>query len=450
MRFTPWATRMATILGLSATALLTACGGGGGGGSTAHVRLVNATLTQPSLDLVINSKDVSTKVTTGTAGSYGDVDTSNTAGQIQTTGSGTSVTALAPSLSGDTNYTVVAYTSAGAVRSSLLQENVDAPDSGKAKLLILDLAPDAGGVDIYVLGSADSPDTASPLITNNTGGGSGGYNLLNSGTFRIRVTGTGVRSDVRLDIPAVTLDSASVNTLVLTNTVSGSLLNAAHLVQRGTVKPYQNTLTRVRAINAMAGSSVVSASVTDTSTSTTTSILSASKPPNVSNYSVFTAGSGTVTVTIDGTPTTLPASAFVAGQDYTLLALGSGTGRVAQLKDDNTLPAVSGNVKIRLINGLSDPSASATLNVNSQDVPTAINVAAGTTSDSYSSNGYANGGNGVPVMVTSPASPTGDPLWVGSGTVSSPGNTVLTANGVYTVIIMGDPTSPRGRLSKDR
>ncbi|MBW8846690.1 MAG: DUF4397 domain-containing protein [Burkholderiales bacterium] len=452
MRFTPWATRLALTLGLSATAFLTACGSGGGDGDSAQVRLLNVTLTQPSLDLVLgDNQSVSSKVTPGTVGSYGSVKTSNSSGNLVTSGSGTSVAAVAPTLTGGTNYTLIAYNSAGLVRTSLLQENQDAPASGKAKLLVLNLAPDAGPMDVYVLGAGDSPDTASPVVVNNAGGGGAGYTQLNSGTFRIRVTGTGVRSDVRLDVPAVTLDSASTNTLILTNTTSGSLVTGTQLVQQGKATYFANPLTRVRVLNGLAGTPTVSATVSDTTTSTTTTILAPSRPLNMSSYATFTAGAGTVTVLIDGSPQTLTATNFVAGQDYTVLVWGPvGAAQVKALKDDNTLPSVNGNVKIRLINGLSDPSATATLNVNSQDVQSAINVVTGNTSDPFSSANYANGGNGVPVVVTSPITQTGDPLWVQSGTVTSPGNTVLQANGVYTVVVTGDPASVRGRLYKDR
>lgn len=452
MRFTPWATRLVLTLSLSSAALLTACGGGGGSGSTAQVRLLNLTLTQPSIDLVVgNNQSVSSGVTQGNVSGYGSVDTGNAAGNITTSGSGSSIRAVSPTLVGGTSYTLIAYSSAGFVQSSLLQENQDAPASGKAKLLVLNLAPDAGPLDVYVLGSGDSPDTATPLVTNNAGGGGSGYNQLNSGTFRVRVTGTGVRGDLRLDIPAVTLDSASVNTLVLSNTVGGSLVTGTQVVQQGKANNFANTLTRVRVLNGMAGTPLVSASYTNSSTSATTSILAASRPLNLSSYVTFTAGSGPVTVLIDGVQQTLAATAFSAGQDYTVLVSGpAGSPQLTSLKDDNTLPSNSGYVKIRLINGLSDPTASATLNVNSQDVQTAVNVLPGTASVPFSSANFANGGVGVPVVVNSPVTQTSDPLWVQTGTLSSPGNTVLQANGVYTVVVTGDPTAVRGRLYKDR
>lgn len=278
MRFTPWATRLVLTLSLSATAFLTACGGGGKGGSTAQVRLLNATQSYAQLDLTVNDKTINSKVGYATVGDYGGVDTSNTATRVLESTVGTSVSATTPTLAGNTNYTFISYGFAGAIRTSLLEESQAAPDANKAKLVVLNLAPDAGALDVYVTPSTDSLDTATPLTSNLQGGAGSGYTQINSGTFRVRVTGYSKKGDdLRLDIPAVTLDSASVNTLILTATNGGVLVNGMHLVQKGAVKSYPNTLTRVRAVSALAGTPVVAASVNGNN------ILPASLPPNTSN-----------------------------------------------------------------------------------------------------------------------------------------------------------------------
>ena len=134
MRFTPWATRLALTLSLSATALLTACGGGGDGGGSAQVRLLNATRSFPQLDLVVNSKTINSKIAYATAGEYGGVDTNATASQVQQSDVGTSVSATTPTLTSGSNYTYITYGFAGAVRTTLLQETEPAADANKIKL----------------------------------------------------------------------------------------------------------------------------------------------------------------------------------------------------------------------------------------------------------------------------------------------------------------------------
>lgn len=436
MRFTPWATRLVLTLSLSATAFLTACGGGGSG-STAQVRLLNATQSYAQLDLTVNDKTINSKVAYATVGDYGGVDTANTATRVLESSVGTSISATTPTLAGGTNYTYVSYGFAGAVRTSLLEESQAAADANKAKLVVLNLAPDAGSLDIYVTATGDALDTATPLTSNLTGGAGSGYNLINSGTFRIRVTGYSKKGeDLRLDIPAVTFDSTSVNWLILTATSGGVLVNGMHLVQKGAVKNYPNTLTRVRAVNALAGTPIVATTVNGNN------ILPASLPPNTSNYFSFASGASTTSITVNSIPLNITSPTFAAGGDYTLLIWGTASApQLSVLSDDNRLPTVSGNVKMRLINGLSVAGTVATLNVDYQSQ--ANNVLPGTSSTPAN----ISSSTGSVVTVNSPLQ--SDALYNPSAGTSS-GLTPLTANGVYTIFVMGDPAAPKGKFSKDR
>lgn len=437
MRFTPWATRLVLTLSLSATAFLTACGGGGKGGSTAQVRLLNATQSYAQIDLTVNDKTINSKVGYAAVGEYGGVDTSATATRVLESTVGTSISATTPTLAGGTNYTFISYGFAGAIRTSLLEESQAAPDANKAKLVVLNLAPDAGALDVYVTPSTDALDTATPLTSNLQGGSGSGYTQINSGTFRVRVTGYSKKGDdLRLDIPAVTFDSASVNTLILTATNGGVLVNGMHLIQKGAVKNYPNTLSRVRAVSALAGTPVVAASVNGNN------ILPASLPPNTSNYFSFTAGASTTVVTVNGLPLNITSPNLAAGNDYTLLIWGDATTpQLAVLSDDNRLPTVNGNVKMRLVNGLSVPGTVASLNIDFQSQ--ANNVQPGTSSTPVN----ISSSTGSVVTVNSPLKV--DALYNPSAGTSS-GLTPLTANGVYTIFVMGDPNSPKGKFSKDR
>ena len=73
-------------------------------------------------------------------------------------------------------------------------------------------------------------------MANLQSGSGSGFISMSSGSYRVRVTGYNQRStDIRLDIPNLTLASAGVHTLILTGTDGGVLLNGVTLVQKGEV-----------------------------------------------------------------------------------------------------------------------------------------------------------------------------------------------------------------------
>lgn len=376
MRFTPWATRLVLTLSLTATAFLTACGSGGSGGSDTQVRLLNATRSYPALDLTVNDKTINSKVAYATVGDYGGVDTNNTATKVLTSDVGTSVAATTPTLAGGSNYTYITYGFAGAIRTTLLQEAEVLPDANKAKLLVLNLAPDAGAMDIYVTSSADCSLTTETALTTNLQGGAGsGYIQINSGTFRVCVTGYNSRTDLRLNIPAITLDSATVNSLILTATDGGVLVNGITLVQKGAVKNFPNTQSRVRTVAALTNGSTVTSSVNGQAMFGSAAISPLISPYVTVNSSATTSTS--LNVNVNGLGISFTPPTLVAGGDYTLMVWGDASApKMSVLSDDNRLPTVSGNVKIRLVNAL--PTLSSSLNVDFSAL--AANVAPGVAS----------------------------------------------------------------------
>ena len=411
MRFTPSATRLALTLGLSATAFLTACGGGGGGDSNTQVRLLNATRSYAQLDLSVNDKTINSKVAYASAGEYASVDTNATATRVLASDTGTSISATTPTLTGGSNYTYITYGFAGSVRTSLLEESQTAPEANKAKLLVLNLAPDAGALDAYITTAANCALTSDTALTTNLQGGAGsGYIQVNSGTFRVCVTGYNKRSDLRLEIPAVTLDSASVNTLILTASEGGVLVNGITMVQKGAVKNFANTLSRVRTVAALSAAGQVTSSVNGQS------MFNSAISPLISDYIATASGAPTqFSIAVNGTARTFTAPTLVAGKDTTLLVWGDPADpKLAVLDDDNRLPTVSGDVKVRLVNAL--PTSGAGLNVAFGSV--ASNVAAGSASTFGTTTSST---TGVQVDLTMPA-----------GTIYTNTSLVFPSNSVWT------------------
>ena len=324
---------------------------------------------------------------------------------------GTSISATTPTLTGGSNYTYITYGFAGSVRTSLLEESQTAPEANKAKLLVLNLAPDAGALDAYITTAANCALTSDTALTTNLQGGAGsGYIQVNSGTFRVCVTGYNKRSDLRLEIPAVTLDSASVNTLILTASEGGVLVNGITMVQKGAVKNFANTLSRVRTVAALSAAGQVTSSVNGQS------MFNSAISPLISDYIATASGAPTqFSIAVNGTARTFTAPTLVAGKDTTLLVWGDPADpKLAVLDDDNRLPTVSGDVKVRLVNAL--PTSGAGLNVAFGSV--ASNVAAGSASTFGTTTSST---PGVQVDLTMPA-----------GTIYTNTSLVFPSNSVWT------------------
>jgi Domain of unknown function (DUF4397) len=456
MRFTPWATRLAMTLSLSATAFLTACGGGGGGDDTAHVRLLNLTQSVAELDLEVDSTTISSKVANGTVGSYADVKIAEASTRVLNSSTGTSISATSPTLTNDDHYTLITYSYGGDAdgnnvlyRTALLQEEQDEVDANKAKLLVLNLAPDAGSLDTYVTTAASCAANADAALSTNLAGGAGSsYIQLNSGTFRVCVTGYGKRSDLRLEIPAVTLASKSINTLILTGTSSGTMVNGTTLVQQGAVAKTASALSRVRVVNSLPTGTYASATVQGDTT-----LLPNGTSPNIGEYKVYTAGSSNLAVTYGGSATTAGTALNVgtalqtlsAGVDYTLLVWGPASApKVSVFIDDNRLPTSSGFTKIRLVNGMSTAAATTALFVEYTSKANSIAAGAASKTAEFSP---SSGGNTV--QVTSPVSTAADRVLYNPGNAVT-GLTTLSSNAVYTIFVMGDPSAVTGSLYRDR
>ncbi|MDH0863045.1 DUF4397 domain-containing protein [Mitsuaria sp. GD03876] len=426
MRFKTWAWG----LSVASAALLAACGGGGSD-STAQMRLLNASIGYAALDMAVDSTTVNSAVAYAGVGAYADVKTNATGTEVQSNNVGSTLVSTTPTLASGSHYSLIAYGSAGSMQTTLLQEDQDAPASGKTKLLVLNLAPDAGAMDVYVTGADDALDSASAVASSIATGSGSGYVTLNSGTFRVRMTAAGGKGDLRLDIPSITLPSAGVSTLILTGSTGGVLVNGIQLIQQGATTNFPNTTARARLVAAVGGGALVSGAIGQTS------LLPTSVAPTIGDYATVAAGTANLTVYVNGQALSLANPALAAGSDYTLMVWGpAASPQFTVLADDNRLPtSPTTNAKIRLVNGVANASTGLTLNVDYSAL--ASNVVAGTSSTPQTTPASTSS----LLTVTSPSSTT---------PVYSLSALQIQAGYVYTVFMMGDNTAMVGSLRRER
>lgn len=415
---------------LSALTLIGGCGGAADDGEP-RLRLINASAGYDSLDLYVDGSQVSSGITQSSAGDYVHVSTDDSH-TFKATRHG-SVTALVSqplSRGEDTSTALIAYGWEGSLKLVELNENEAQPGSGVANLQVLNAASgDVPSVDIYLTGSDEDLAGATPVASAVTDV-SGGYLSVDSGTYRLRVTAAGSTSDVRLDVAAVALGSRSVNTLVLSATSGGALVNGLQVVQQGSVTALANTQARLRVVAAVSDNGVVNAALSGTV------LASAAKSPSIGSYTPITAGSVAPTLTVDDSAVRLPAGTLSAGGDYTLLVWGPASApQTTLVSDDNRLPTSSTGAKLRLVHALSDLSD--TLSLTADYAAIADNLAQG----SASTYGSLTAGSSTRLDVTTPTL---------SSAIYSATDVTIAAKGVYTVFMFGTRAAPVGVLRKER
>lgn len=431
-----WMVRAAGWLGLAGAVALAGCGGGNSSGDgTAQLRLLNASAGYKSLDLYLDGTQQSadSAVAYGAQGSYVGVNTTDSRLTVITAaGQGSALTSSSRSFVKDVSYTLVAYGWAGALKTALIEEDIAAADTGKSKLTVLNLAADAGALDVYVIGATDTLDAATPLASAVAGGSSVAGLNPGVGTFRLVVTAAGDKADVRLDSNAgLSMASTGVATLILSSGSGGTLVNGLVSQQKGGLAQFTNTQARARVVAAVAGNARVTAQAAGTT------LASAATSPQINNYTLVSGSdSAPVVLSVNGSQVSVPAQALPAGGDYTLLVWGDASApQLTLVTDDNRLPAVTSNAKLRLVHGVAGLAAPLTLASDFSAV--ASNVAQGQAS------AWANvaASSNMRLEVTSPLS--GTALYTLT-------DASIAAKGLYTVFMLGDATTPVAVLRKDR
>lgn len=420
-----WRVIGSAVLGVA----LSACGGSDdSSGGTTSVRLINSTLTHPSLALLVGGATSVAATPVDTVSGYVTPASGLNTLQVADVGTTAALTTITPSLSAGSAYAVLAYESGGAVKMAVLSESVAAPSAGAATLRVYDAAVEAGKLDVYLLTSGSCSDLSA--VTPKTSFGvltaPAATSIISSAaTYRVCVTGGGNKSDLRLEIPAITLGNQQVAYVVLTPASGGQLLDGAFVIQQGAYAASRSTSTRVRLAAAVSGSATVSASAT--SGAGVVTINGSGVAPAFGYYTLVPSNS-TLNINVDGAGTVAaPATALKPGADMTLLVYGPAAGATASLLTDDNRAPDSGSVKLRLINGITTSSGALTFTASAL---VATNVLPGTASG-YTSVTMPNSGNTFALTLTSSSS---------GGTYAST-TTQLNGGTVYTVMA-ADTTPP--------
>jgi hypothetical protein len=414
---------------LAATLLLASCGGGEDP-TKAQLRLVNASIEFPLLDLVVDDKRVAHDVAYGQSAEYAAVPAGGPDVEITRAGNATALVSPTPTLTKRRHSTLVAYGAANSLRAVALQDEEGDPDRNTARVRVLNAAPDAGALDVYLTASSEALADVGPVHAGTVVGEPTGFRTIDAKAWRLRVTAAGDATDLRLDIDGVTLASRQVATLVLAAGSGGVLVQALLLTQQGSIDILAGAQARVRAVAGVTASGSVVASAGGVP------LLGGSSAPAIGEYRLVPAGATDVRVTVNGADVGVPARDLIAGSDQTLLVWGpSAAPTVSWLADDNRPSSVSSRATLRLVHGVAGLASSLSMTVNF--TPRAENVAPGTASVPAA----IDASDKVALAVTSPGLTA--PLF------NATDQTLLSGH-VYTLFMIGAAGAPVGILKEDR
>jgi hypothetical protein len=222
MRHRVWVS-LCLIFGIAGLALFaTSCGSS----NNAHLRLLNAMVTQSSLNMLIDGNTVDSNIGYATASSYTSVSSGSRHVQVEPAGSSTPVIDTTQSVASGNNITVLAYLNASNSNSSaFLIDNNSAPSSGNFNIRIIDAAPAAGsqGADVYVVTSGTNISGVNPNFSALQDNGSpSSYLSLAAGNYDIYFAYPNTKQEIAQSLQ-VAFGAGQVRTVLLLNSPSGGL-----------------------------------------------------------------------------------------------------------------------------------------------------------------------------------------------------------------------------------
>ena len=170
----------------------------------AMVRALHASPDAPAVDVYVNDAKVLSDVTFKTLSDYLELDAGSYTVAIKAAGTDTTVTSIDATVDAGTKYTIAAIGPLATISmTAFVDDGMTSAD--EAKLRVIHLSPDTGGVDVALAGQspADAP------VKNLTYPNATDYLALPAGTydFEVRPTGT---TTVALNLPGTAL-SADTN-----------------------------------------------------------------------------------------------------------------------------------------------------------------------------------------------------------------------------------------------
>ena len=199
------------VLSLMATSFATGCGS-----SNANLRIFNAYPSPTALDMVIDSKTVTSGVSYAAASSYVSVNSGSRHLQVEASG-GSTIVADENVSPGSGSYNTVLVAQSG---TTLLTDSHSAPASGDVSVRVINACLTLGAADIYIVAPGTDTTSVTPTFSNLTYPSASGYASITAGTYEVMFVVPGSKSVV-FTSSSLSLSSGQVRTVVGMNGLGG-------------------------------------------------------------------------------------------------------------------------------------------------------------------------------------------------------------------------------------
>jgi len=396
----------------------------------AYARVLNVSADYESLDLYIDDSLRIESVGYETASGYVKVDADAYTLEFTRADVTSTLLSVREDLDDDSHTTFIAYGPTGGFGTMRIDEELAEPDAGDAKVQVVNAATDAGNLDVYLTDpGVDLSDVAPTFSGLEPGSAADLAVTVDDGTYRLRITAAGSKTDLRYDHDALTLPSRSVTNFVITGTGGGFLVNVAVLPQRGALSLMRNDMARVRVAAGIMDAATVTVRTGDDT------VAAAVPYTTLTGYQLVAAGDNPLEILVNGTPVLTTNATLDPGADFTLLLYGTvASPGGAMLEDANRLPTGQ-QAQLRLVNGMS--GLGTPINAIVDYSPVIENVPLGAASPLVEIS------NAVDARIDVTQASNGSTLY-------SRTDVDFDAKSIFTLVMFGGPGSATGVLRKDR
>ncbi len=228
-RSSKWSTWVLCAIGLGAALIAVGCGTTSSKSADTQMRILHLSPGEPNLDLLIDSKTVSSGIAYGAPTAFVTVTSGNHELKVKQSNTTNDLyDILKEPFTAGTSYTYLIVGNAPNAVGQKLTDDHSKADSGKFKIRVINGSPDSGPVDVYIVTPGattgkdcqNSPNPAiKPTIAGLASLGSSTYQSLPSGLYEIAIAAQGVTDKCLLPIIQQSFSNAQNRTFVLYNAI---------------------------------------------------------------------------------------------------------------------------------------------------------------------------------------------------------------------------------------